>query len=63
MTALGPIAARELSPTVVSGGQLFIAVCGLPRAVASLVAEHGLQELWHIGFVAPRHVRSSRTRD
>ena len=36
-------------------------------AVASLVAEHGLQarglqQLWHVGFVTPRHVGSSQTR-
>ena len=36
-------------------GPLFIAVCGLLIAVASLVAEHGswahrLQYLWHVGF-------------
>ena len=37
-------------------------------AVASLVAEHqlgvhGLQQLWHSGSFAPRHVGSSQTGD
>ena len=36
------VAARGLSLVVVSRGLLFIAVCGLLIAVASLVAEHGL---------------------
>ena len=48
-------------------GLLFVAVRGLLTAVASPVAEHGLQarglqELWHRGLVAPRHVGSSRPR-
>ena len=41
--------------------------CGLLIAMASLVElglqAHGLQSLWHMGCVAPRHVASSRTRD
>ena len=36
------VAARRLSLVVVSGGLLFIAVCGLLIAVVSLVEEHGL---------------------
>ena len=35
-------AARGLSLVAASGRLLFIAVCGLLLAVASLVAEHGL---------------------
>ena len=50
--------------TFCSGGEwglLFIAMCRLLIVVASLVAEHGLQacglqQLWHTGLVAPRHV-------
>ena len=46
---------------------LFIVVRGLLIAVASLVAEPGLQapslwQLWRTGLVAPWHVGSSRTR-
>ena len=49
-------------------GLLFIAVRGLLIAVASLVAEHRLQmcrlqQLWHVGLVAPQHVGSSRAKD
>ena len=41
-------------------GLLFVAVCGLLTAVASLVAEHGLQarrlqQLWHAGSVVVAH--------
>ena len=41
-------------------GLLFIVVCGLLIAVASLVAEHGLQahglqQLWHAGSVVVAH--------
>ena len=60
-------------------GPLFLQVCGLLTAVASLAVEHGLQArrlqqlwlagsgaqaqyLWRMGFVAPWHVGSSRTR-
>ena len=35
-----------LSLVVASGGYSVISVCGLLIAVASLVAEHGLQSLW-----------------
>ena len=47
-------------------GLLFVAVRGLLIAVASLVAEHGLQahrpqQLWRTGLVAPQHVGSSWT--
>ena len=46
---------------------LLVAVRGLLIAVASLVADHGLQvcglqQLWHTGLVAPWHVGSFRTR-
>ena len=48
-------------------GPLSIAVLGPPIAVACLAAEHGTrawaQQLWHMDFVAPRHVGSSWTRD
>ena len=55
-------------------GLLFISVHGLLIAVASLVAEHGLQglgfsscgmraqQLWRTGLVAPWHMGSARTR-
>ena len=36
------VAARGLSVVAASGGLLFVLVCGLLIAVASLVAEHGL---------------------
>ena len=36
------VAARGLSLVAVSGGLLFVVVCGLLIAVASLVAEHRL---------------------
>ena len=36
------VAARGLSLVAVSGRLLFVAVCGLLIAVASLVVEHGL---------------------
>ena len=56
-------------------GLLFFAVRGLLIAVASLVAERGLQQLWlagsrvqaqqlwHTGLVAPWHMGSSQHRD
>ena len=61
------VAARRLSLAGGELGLLFVVVCGLLIAVASLVAEHGLQgtwaqQLWHTGLVAPRHVGSSQTR-
>ena len=47
---------------------LFVQVLGLLIEVASLVAEqrlqsHGLQQLWHVGLVAPQHVKFSPIRD
>ena len=41
---------------VASGGYSFVAVCRLLIALASLVVEHGLQELQHLGAIvaAPR---------
>ena len=49
---------------------LFIAMCGLLVAMASLVANHGLQVCWLQklylqcpGLVAPWHVGTSQTRD
>ena len=49
-------------------GLLFIVMRMLLIAVASLVGEHrlqacGLQQLWPMSLVAPRHVGSSSTRD
>ena len=49
-------------------GLLFVAVLTLLIVVPSLVVEHGLQahglqELWHTGLAALRHVGSSWTRD
>ena len=37
------------SLAVVKGDDLLIVVCGFLTAVASLVAEYGLQWLWHMG--------------
>ena len=47
-------------------GLLFVAVCRLLIAVASLVAEHGLQarglqQLWHAGSVVVAHRFSCST--
>ena len=47
---------------------VFALVLGLLIEVAPLVAEHrlwahGLQQLWHVGLVAPQHVKFSQTRD
>ena len=36
------VAARGLFSSCIEQGLLFVAVCGLPTAVASLVAEHRL---------------------
>ena len=54
------VAARGLSLVMASRGLLFVAVHGLLTAVASLVAEHGLQahglqQLWHAGSVVVVH--------
>ena len=51
-----------------AGRLLFIVVHRLLTAVAASVAGHGLwaqglQQWWHMGLVAPQHVRSSLTRD
>ena len=46
-----------------SGGYSLVAVLRLLNVVASPVVEHGLQELWHMGLLAPWHVESSQTRD
>ena len=40
-----------------------VAVHGLLVAVISVVGEQRLQQLWHTGFVALRHVGSSQIRD
>ena len=47
---------------------VFALVLGPLIEVAPLVAEHrlwacGLQQLWHVGLVAPQHVKFSQTRD
>ena len=53
-------------------GLLFVAVCRLLIAVASLVGSRHAgvssfsvwaQQLWHSGLVAPRHVESSQNKD
>ena len=44
-------------------GLPFIVVCELLTAVASLVAEHGLQQLQHAVSVSLQHVESSWTWD
>ena len=41
LTALGLRCCARAFPRCLSGGLLFIAMCGLLIAVASLVAEHG----------------------
>ena len=41
------------SLVVPSGGYSLVAAHGLLIAVASLVAEHRLQKLWHTGLVGP----------
>ena len=57
-----------LSLGAASGGLFFIAVLGLLTAVASLVAEQGLesmldQQSWCTGLITLRHVGSPQTRD
>ena len=55
------------SLVAVRGGCSQVVVCGLLFAVASLVAQHRLQEcellqLWHTGLVAQWHVGSSQIK-
>lgn len=44
-------------------GLLFVMKYGPWSAQASVIVAHGLQWLWYLGLVAPRHVESSRSRD
>ena len=58
----------EFSIVAANRGVLFIVVHRLLIAVASLLAEHGLestraQQLWHMGLIDSQHVESSQTRD
>ena len=55
LAALGLHCCARAFSSCGEGGLLFVVVCGLLIAVASLVAEHGLQacklqQLWHMGF-------------
>ena len=66
-TAWGLCCCAWTFSSCVERGLLFVAVCGVLIAVASLVAECGLQarrlqQLWHTGLAAPRHMGSSPTR-
>ena len=79
LAALGLRCCVWAFPSCVERGLLFVVVCGLLIAVASLVVEHGLQacelqqlwlegsraqaQQWYMGLVALWHVGSSRTRD
>ena len=72
---LGLCCCVGFSLVAASGGHSPVVVCGLLIAVASLVAEHGLQSLWfpgsraqarqlqHRGLAAPWHVGSSQTME
>ena len=51
LAALGLRCYTQVFSSCGERGLLFIAVHGLLIAVASLVAEHGLQQLWHVGSV------------
>ena len=67
LAALGLCCCARAFSSCSKWGLLFVVVHGLLIVVSSLVAEHGLyacrlQKLWHMGLVAPWHVRSSRTR-
>ena len=44
-------------------GRRLLSRGGLLTAVASLVAEHGLQQLWCTDLVTPRPVESSQARN
>ena len=62
------VAACGLSRVATSRGCSLLAVHRLLTAETPFVAEHGfqeqrLQERWHRGLAAPRHVGSSWTRD
>ena len=67
MSVLGLHCCTQAFSSCSERGLLFVAVCGLLIAVASLVVEHGLQvhglqQLWRTGLVALWHVGSSQTR-
>ena len=60
LAALGLRCCMQALPSCGERGPLFTVVCGLLVAVASLVAEHGLQvcglqQLWHMGSVVMAH--------
>ena len=72
LAALGHSCCVQALSSCREQGLLFVAVCRLLIAVASLAGSRhvgfssfivGAQQLWHSGLVAPRHVESSPNRD
>ena len=57
------VAAHGLSLVAAGGSFSLVAVHGLITVVASLVAEHGLQEFRLIDLAVPKHVKSFVNRD
>ena len=75
MAVLGLSCCPDFSLVALNGAYSPVAVCRLLLLQSTSSRAHGLQQLrlpgsraqpqllWHVGLVAPRHVRSSRTRD
>ena len=70
LAVLGPDCLARAVSSCDESGLLPVAVHGLLTEGASVVAEQGLQELWHMGSVvvvqssvALWHVKSSQSRD
>ena len=57
------LSAPGLSLVAAGGSFSLVVVHGLSTVVASLVAEHGLQEFRLIDLAVPKHVRSFVNRD
>ena len=55
LAVLGLHCCTRLFSSCSKWGLLIVVVCGLLIAVASLIAEHGFQQLWHAGSVVVAH--------